>query len=195
MPELGSDLTYAVHGGLAIYLHPCHDQLVRRLSGQLLLTDSRVSIMKGIKMPQSVFLGFAPTKRLLLGFAGALTAVTLLFSVTSSKARAGDFCGTAGSPVWVNPYGSGGDKCWGTAHYQLDWAAVRTYERAGCVTIAEGTTLLTSWVCGAAGSAPEYAAEASKFNGEHYYKGVVRNNNLSNGTYISGLNACLGGTC
>jgi hypothetical protein len=137
--------------------------------------------------------GLAARKKTLLTLVGLFAAVALFFAMTAPKAFATDFCGSSGSPVWVNPYGQGGDRCWGPARQGLNWAAVRTYERAGCVSIAEGTTLLTSWVCGAAGSSPGWIAEAYKYNGGgSWYKGVVRNNNVSYGTHISGTHGCLG---
>ncbi len=129
-------------------------------------------------------------KTALLSIAGTLISAALFFTLAAPRAWAGEYCGTASSPAWVNPYGQGGDKCWGPAVSQLTFATVRTYERAACVTIAEGTDFLTSWVCGAAGSAPEYAASASKFNPKYSWKGVIRNNNLTYGTHVSGWYAC-----
>lgn len=112
-------------------------------------------------------------------------------AMAAPKAQAASyFCGTTEDPGWVNPYGDGGDKCWGPAKYQLYWAIVRTYERAGCVTLAEGTDLLTSWVCGPAGSAPNGSVTVSKYNYSYNWKGVLRNNNLTYGTHINGSYEC-----
>lgn len=129
----------------------------------------------------------------LLTLVGVFVAAALFFGISASKASAGNFCGTPSSPAWVNPYGQGGDKCWGNALPGLNYAAVITFQRAGCVTLAEGTNLLTAWVCGAAGSNPSNAAEVYKWNYSNWWKGVVRNNNVSYGTNITGGHNCLGG--
>jgi hypothetical protein len=87
--------------------------------------------------------------------AAALAAAAMLATVNVSSASAGNFC----TYVWLAPYGSGGDRCWGPSQSTLNYAAVVTYERAGCVNIADGSNnLLASWVCGAAGSNPANAA-------------------------------------
>jgi hypothetical protein len=131
-------------------------------------------------------------KKVVLLFVGMVAAVAMLFAVTAPSASAGNFC----SYAWVAPYGQGGDRCWGASHYQLNFASVITYERAGCVTIADGSNnLLTSWVCGGAGSNPSNAAQLWLDNYTENRKGVVRNNNVSFGTHITGYNGCLGATC
>lgn len=115
-------------------------------------------------------------------------AVVLLLSFATPKASAGGaFC----QEVWLAPYGKGGDRCWGPSVYGLSYAALITHERAGCVTIADGSNnLLTSWVCGAAGSAPANAAELWLANYAYNRKGVIRNNNLSYGGYFRGTYNC-----
>lgn len=110
---------------------------------------------------------------------------------SASKASAGTAC----TGVNLAPYGQGGDRCYGPAADALNYADVRTQSRAGCVDIADGANnLLTSWVCGASGSWPGYAASvyvASYFGTWH--KGVIRNNNTGNwGVFGLGYN-CLGG--
>jgi hypothetical protein len=112
----------------------------------------------------------------------------LLLSMSAQKAAASNFC----TNVWLSPYGQGGDRCWGPSAQGLNFASVSTFTRAGCVSIADGSNnLLTSWVCGAAGSAPGYAA-AAYYNSNYlqYRKAVIRNNNTSNGGQFSGGYNC-----
>ncbi len=110
-----------------------------------------------------------------------------------SKAAAVGFCGG----VYLAPYGQGGDRCWGPAVNGLDKGWVKTQERAGCVTIADGANnLLTSWVCGPAGSWPGLAASAYLFNTPGTWrKAVIRNNNLSLGGNFGGEYGCYPTLC
>lgn len=127
-------------------------------------------------------------RRLAVLFAVCLSAVTLFSAANASPASAGLFC----NYVWLAPYGQGGDRCWGPAQRALNWASVRTYERAGCVNIADVNNNLTqSWACGGAGSAPGYAAAVGiPIYPNSYYKGVIRNNNLSFGGRFTGEMSC-----
>jgi hypothetical protein len=125
-------------------------------------------------------------KRGMLFLGAAMAAVAMFFATSSSSAQAAgeNFC----TNVWLNPYGSGGDRCWAPGHTTLYHAMVVTHERAGCVDIANGSNeLLFSWVCGPAGSSPATAATIYDFAHEGVFrKGVIRNNNLSFGGHFDG---------
>ena len=133
-------------------------------------------------------------KRIPMGTALAIAvlAVALVGLVVGApKASAVDFC----SGVTLAPYGQGGDRCWGPSRQSLNYSAIRTYQRAGCVDIANSSNvLLASWVCGAAGSAPGLAA-AIGYNQDPlgYHKGVIRNNNTSASGTFGGVFACANG--
>jgi hypothetical protein len=120
----------------------------------------------------------------MLFFAAAMTAAAMFFAVGSSSAQAAseNFCTSA----WLAPYGSGGDRCWSPGHTSLYSALVVTHERAGCVDIANGANeLMFSWMCGAAWSSPAAAASIYDFGHEGLFrKGVIRNNNTSNGGWF-----------
>lgn len=122
-------------------------------------------------------------------------ASLLALSVAAPKAEAGgNFC----TSVNLAPYGQGGDRCWGPLKQWLNYAQVVTYQRAGCVDVADANNnLLASWVCGAAGSAPATAANMwYQQNLAGYRKAVIRNNNLSYwGTFSGGYNCYNGGVC
>jgi len=136
------------------------------------------------------------TRRLSATLASAIAALALALSsaaLSPPKAEAGYFC----QGVTLNPYGQGGDRCWGPSVPYLYYSDVRTTNRAGCATIADNANnLLTSWVCGPAGSEPGIAAWTSLFNGGGLpRKAVIRNNNTNNqGTFKGGYN-CHGGSC
>lgn len=125
-------------------------------------------------------------KRGLLFLGAALAAVTMFFTAYSPSAQAAgeNFC----TNVWLNTYGSGGDRCWATGHSNLTSAWIVTHERAGCVDIANGSNeLMFSWVCGGAGSSPGIAASIYDFNHAGVFrKGVIRNNNSSFGAFFEG---------
>ena len=127
-------------------------------------------------------------KRVFLGtVALAVACLALLMAVSAPTASAGAFC----SGVYLTPYGQAGDRCWGPAQKGLFYADIVTYERAGCVNIADVNNNLTqSWVCGAAGSAPGVAAQVSIPHSGLYYKGVIRNNNTSQYGVFKGGMAC-----
>lgn len=120
-----------------------------------------------------------------------LVGAALLLSMSPQKAAASNFC----TNVWLAPYGQGGDRCWGPSAQGVNYAQVVTYTRAGCVSIADGSNnLLTSWVCGGAGSAPGYAAAAYyPYNYSQYRKAVIRNNNTTNGGQFAGGYNCASG--
>jgi hypothetical protein len=127
----------------------------------------------------------APGKRALVFLGAMMATMAMYFAVTASSALAeGPFCERA----YLQPYGHNGDRCWGPARAGMESASVITYERAGCVDIANGSNeLMFSWVCGSAGSAPGFAASIYDFNHVGIYrKGVIRNNNLSFAAYFTG---------
>jgi hypothetical protein len=128
-----------------------------------------------------------PAKRGVLFLVAAIAAATMFFATAPSSALAvnENFC----TNVWLNPYGSGGDRCWATGRTNLIAAAVATHERAGCVDIANGANeLMFAWLCGPAGSSPAAAAIIWDFAHEGVFrKGVIRNNNLSFGGHFDGV--------
>lgn len=97
-----------------------------------------------------------------------------------------EWCGN----VWLAPYGSSGDRCMmgqGYAnHYET--LLVRTLERAGCVAAAgyHGEQVM-NWVCAPAGG---NFAVIYPPNPEGWYRGMVRNNNLSKWGQFTGLAFC-----
>jgi len=123
---------------------------------------------------------------------GLLLAICIAgLAAATPRASAVTFCGG----VTLAPYGQGGDRCWGPSRESLNFAAVVTYQRAGCVNIASSSNvLLQSWVCGAAGSAPQYAASVTYLQDPRgFHKGVIRNNNLSYSATFSGNFGCANG--
>jgi len=133
--------------------------------------------------------------KIILAFGAAILVICLTFLLSSAPSASAVevFCGES----WLAPYGQGGDRCWGPATNGLDFAAVVTHERAGCVDIADGSNNLQhSWVCGAAKSAPGLAAEVGVAGGlVVYYKGVIRNNNESFSALFAGREKCVQGGC
>lgn len=123
-------------------------------------------------------------RRAIMFLAAGMAAAAMYFAITASAAQAVQFCTRA----YLQPYGHNGDRCWGTGRTTLGAAAIYTYERAGCVDIANGSNeLMFSWVCAAAGSYPEYGAIIYDVWHEGVFrKGVIRNNNLSYAAYFSG---------
>lgn len=122
-------------------------------------------------------------KRGMLFLGAAMAAAAMFFAIGSSPAQAAseNFC----TGVWLNPYGSGGDRCWATGHTTLHSANVVTHERGGCVDIANGSNeLMFSWVCGPNWSSPAAAATIWDFAHEGVFrKGVIRNNNATGGYF------------
>lgn len=118
-----------------------------------------------------------------------IAGVGLLAAPPNSEAKSVNFCST----VSLAPYGHPGDRCWGPGSFVFGINLV-TYDRAGCVTVANGANqLLQSWTCGAAGSVPGPAVVLNFGNDGVWRKPVIRNNNLSfAGTFSGGL-ACYSG--
>ncbi|MBK5218653.1 MAG: hypothetical protein JJE35_02525 [Thermoleophilia bacterium] len=119
-------------------------------------------------------------------FVALLATVCFTFLLAAApKASATLFC----QNVQLNPYGQGGDRCWGPALKSLNWGQVLTVNRAGCVDIADtSNNLLSSWNCAAAG------AEATIFVSNDlttYRKVVIRNNNVSNAGTFTGGQQCV----
>jgi hypothetical protein len=123
--------------------------------------------------------------RLMLAVATLASVAAVCFSAPSTAMGAENFCG-----VYLQPYGHNGDRCWGAGHPLLGVNLV-TYERAGCVDVANSNNeLLQSWTCGAAGSAPGSAVELHFSNDGIRRKGVIRNNNLSFVGFFAGAEIC-----
>jgi hypothetical protein len=128
-------------------------------------------------------------RRRMAGYAAAFAAllgVTIALAALPSPARASEnFCGQT-----LAPYGQSGDRCYGTMAY-IFGTTVETYERAGCIDVADGSNnLLQSWSCGAAGSSPGPAAEILLANDGVRRKGVARNNNTSSSGYFGAGETC-----
>jgi hypothetical protein len=141
--------------------------------------------MSGITMRGPAALG----KRGMLLVGALLTSIAMYFAVTASPAAAAEpFC----TQVTLQPFGHNGDRCWAPWHYSVIGETLVTFERAGCVDIANGANeLMFSWVCGAAHSSPAAAAEINDFNHEGVpRKGVIRNNSLSFTGKFSGSQVC-----
>lgn len=129
----------------------------------------------------------------LLMSAALLAAWIVSFGAAPNASANQAFC----SGVSLAPYGQGGDRCWGPSANGLDMGWVITVQRAGCVTIADGSNnLLTSWVCGPAGSSPGLAASVFLASAPGVWrKAVIRNNNLSNSGNFSGIYGCNSALC
>jgi hypothetical protein len=119
---------------------------------------------------------------LLLLFAAGCT----FYLGSASTARAGEnYCG-----VYLQPYGQNGDRCYSLGRY-IHTVSMVTYERAGCLSLANSSNqLLTSWQCAAAGSAPAAATYFALNDDGVRRKGVIRNNNLSYKGYFAGALNC-----
>ncbi len=114
----------------------------------------------------------------------AIAGVGFLAVPAKSEAKSINFC----SNVALAPYGHPGDRCWGPGSFVFGINLV-TYDRAGCVTVANSSNqLIQAWTCGAAGSVPGPAVVLNFPNDGHWRKPVIRNNNLSfAGTFSGGL--------
>lgn len=132
--------------------------------------------------------GAAARKGLLLLL--LLASACTVFFASASTAKAENYC-----HVYLQPYGQGGDRCYSYSRY-IHGVTMATYERAGCLSVANGSNqLLMSWQCAAAGSIPA-AAVTLWFNDDGIRrKGVIRNNNLSYKGYFSGNVTCFRYDC
>jgi hypothetical protein len=107
--------------------------------------------------------------------AAILASVVGIFLVPSSAMATENFCYTT-----LAPYGQGGDRCWGSMQYMYGINLV-TYERAGCVDVANGSNeLLQSWTCIGNSNVAEFHYEPTIRR-----KAVARNNNLTNSGFFS----------
>jgi hypothetical protein len=114
----------------------------------------------------------------------ALVAIMLVANVQAAKAGE-NFCG-----VTLQPYGHSGDRCYGASHH-IYGVNIVTYERAGCVDIANGSNeLLQSWQCIGKESSGELQGIP---NDGVNRKGVIRNNNLSFTGFFNGAEFCYTG--
>jgi len=115
----------------------------------------------------------------------AVIALGLLVSANRASAEPSpgshNFCTT----VWLQPYGSAGDRCaaghseWG----HIGSVSIQTFERAGCVNY-EGWygELYRSWFC----IPKETGGSISVPKDGGSYDGIIRNNNLSSGGNFRG---------
>jgi len=123
--------------------------------------------------------------RFMVALVALASSISLYFAMSSTASANEPLCG-----VYLQPYGQPGDRCYGAGH-PLFGVTMVTYERAGCVDVANSNNeLLLAWKCAAAGSAPGPAAELHFANDGVRRKGVIRNNNLSFKGYFSGTVAC-----
>lgn len=98
------------------------------------------------------------------------------------------FCPVQGNWVWLDPAWTGNYRCDGpdsVSGYGRDKVLLNTYERAGCVDYADvWHNLITSWVC-----FPKEtfwnSITVRKDGG--WYRGVIRNNNLSYAARFAGI--------
>lgn len=87
----------------------------------------------------------------------------------------------------LQPYGHSGDRCWGLSR-DLRGSGMNTYERAGCLVIANGQNeLLESWHCTDANSTIEIIGIP---NDGINRKGIARNNNLTYSAYFAASDYC-----
>lgn len=124
---------------------------------------------------------------LLTGFALCATIYALTLSGPVSSAPAADaFC----TNVWLQPYGQNGDRCYESTaqgNWHLADVVVFTQERAGCVTYAGYYgELYGSWQCAGAHSSKLVYVP----NDGGFYRGVIRNNNLSYAASFTGQSLC-----
>ncbi len=131
---------------------------------------------------------FGVRERGLLILAALVATLAMCFAAAPPKASAQthyNFC-----QVTLAPYGQYGDQCmaWGGG-YLLN-ATITTYERAGCLTVANGQgNLIQSWTCfPKSGGAGAYIMSWS--NDGTYRKPVIRNNNLSFSGKFAGSYDC-----
>lgn len=146
-------------------------------------------------MSPSYFSIVSRRPKIILALGGAILAICLMFILSSAPSASAVevFCGES----TLKPYGQGGDRCFGPATSGLDFAAVVTHERSGCVDFSDtSNNLKASWVCGAAKSAPGLAAEIGWSGAPGvYFKGVIRNNNESFSALFAGREKCFQGQC
>lgn len=123
------------------------------------------------------------TKRLLVALAAAAAISFAMASgpvSTADAAYTNTFCVNA----WLQPYGQSGDRCWMGVGYANHYSSfsVTTQNRAGCVAVAGYYgEQISSWVCaGAWGQV--FTGPANPAAG--FYRGLIRNNNL---TYAAGF--------
>jgi len=109
-------------------------------------------------------------------------ALSLGWAVNAPHASAAEnFCGT------LQPFGQPGDQCFGASHH-IRGVNLVTHERAGCVSIANGSNeLLQSWQCTGAGSSSEINGIP---NDGVNRKGTIRNNNASFSGAFNGAEFC-----
>jgi hypothetical protein len=121
----------------------------------------------------------------IMAIGAALLTLLAIGSVSTAKAgnlAAGFDCGKL-DPAWTGNYRCDSpDKISG---YNRDRVFINTYERAGCVDYADvWHNLINSWVCYSKGT--ELGSIAVRDDGG-WYRGAIRNNNLTYAGNFNGL--------
>jgi hypothetical protein len=139
-------------------------------------------------MTGSALLRAGVTRRSMLFAISVLVATAAMFSsiavgsLTSAKAStAAKFCGGWLDPAWTGNYRC--DSPDSVSGYNRKWVGIVAVERSGCVNYADvWHNLITSWVC-----TPKYSETVIGIrNDGGWYRGAIRNNNLSYGGAFSG---------
>jgi len=125
-------------------------------------------------------------KRVALYVSLALALLTLcagsLKPATAEADIAANFCPTyqVGTSMWLDPAWTGNYRCDGpdsVSGYHRNRVMVGTFERAGCVDYADvWHNLITSWVCF---PKETYLGVLFVRQDGGWYRGVIRNNNLT----------------
>jgi hypothetical protein len=131
----------------------------------------------------------ARTKRFLIA---VVAAAAMSFAMASGPVSTADaaYTGTFCTNVWLQPYGQSGDRCWMGVGYANHYSSfnIRTESRAGCVaTAGYYGEQINSWVCA---SAYGWALNGVPNPTAGFYRGLIRNNNLSNPGSFSGGAYC-----
>jgi hypothetical protein len=134
--------------------------------------------LQNLKMPA----GFNRGKAL----SGVFVAILLGLWTISGPISHANAAATICTEV-LQPFGHPGDRCWGPSR-DLRGAGMNTYERAGCLVIANGQNeLLESWHCTGSKSKIEIIGIP---NDGMNRKGIMRNNNLTYAAYFAGSEYC-----
>src|SRR5215217_6679784 len=122
----------------------------------------------------------ATFRRSVLPLLALLGAAAVLLAAHPSRASAGENICTN---VTLQRFGAAGDRCFSTLHNLFN-ATVITFEKAGCVSVADSANNITmEWRCGARGSSPTWAAEIFPPLDGVNRKGAIRNNAAEPGRF------------
>jgi hypothetical protein len=115
-----------------------------------------------------------------LAICSVLLMSVQLSSPSAASAVGWKFCPSGNGYGWLDPYPTGTYRCDApdsASGYGLDLVTISTLERAGCVDYADvWHNLINSWVCYPKGT--EWGGISVRQDGG-WYRGVIRNNNLS----------------